>query len=333
MDGVTAVVVTYGERAGLAIRSARCAVAAGADRVIVVANGSSQAQVRELTETDLVETLPLTILALTRNAGSSGGFSAGICAALKDEASFVWLLDDDAEASPDALQELMKAYGHLVRRVDPRTIGLVSYRPDRRYQRLIVAGASPRDAYPAVSSFLSFDVARRLTGHGGMKRLTKRNDMYVRIPYGPYGGFFAHRGAVEHIGVPDQSFVLYEDDAEYTHRLTRSGGGLFLVPGSVVRDTTPNWLGERGAGRAPVQLLDAPSAFRVYYAVRNRVYFETRHWRGHHSRYAVNRGFYVGLLKVLGQRLDREARLRLILSAIDDGEQGRMGARPELALP
>ena len=48
-------------------------------------------------------------ITLKKNTGGAGGFSAGINYAYKLDIDYVWIMDDDAIASPSALEELLRA--------------------------------------------------------------------------------------------------------------------------------------------------------------------------------------------------------------------------------
>src|SRR6185503_7372606 len=59
---------------------------------------------------------------------------------------------------------------------------------------------------------------------------------YIEIPFGPYGGLFFHKAVIATLGYPNESLFLYNDDTEYTSRLMKIGGKLFLIPSSVIND-------------------------------------------------------------------------------------------------
>ena len=52
----------------------------------------------------------------------------------------------------------------------------------------------------------------------------------------PYGGLFFHRSIIDIIGLPDTNYFLYGDDFDFSYRITKKGGKIFLVTQSVIED-------------------------------------------------------------------------------------------------
>ena len=74
-------------------------------RILVVDNGSQDNSVAQLRES-----LPgVTLLSLPENLGFSGGYNAGIREALKHDADFLFLLNNDTVIEPDTISQLLAA--------------------------------------------------------------------------------------------------------------------------------------------------------------------------------------------------------------------------------
>ena len=110
---VCAVVLTYNRKdmlerclAALAAQTRRC------DRIIVVDNASIDGTAAMLGERwqHLVD-----IYSLRQNVGAAGGFNMGTRLAYGSGADFIWLMDDDVIAEPDALEQLLSAHDLLDR--------------------------------------------------------------------------------------------------------------------------------------------------------------------------------------------------------------------------
>jgi len=80
-------------------------------RVVVVNNASTDDTADYLDGVAGEFPVPLTVCTLTENTGGSGGFAAGINAALALDAQWLWLMDDDVVALPGALAALGKWTG------------------------------------------------------------------------------------------------------------------------------------------------------------------------------------------------------------------------------
>jgi GT2 family glycosyltransferase len=154
----------------------------------------------------------------------------------------------------------------------------------------------------------------------------------VLIPFCPYGGLFFHRDVLDRVGYPDERLFLYCDDNEFTWRFTRRDGRLFLIPSSVVEDLDNAWHIKRGEGDPFFSTyLLSPDDFRVFYRVRNQVHFEHQEWIDNRAIYALNKWFYLTLLWFWSRMLKKRERFALILRAVRDGEQSRLG--PVKAVP
>ena len=56
------------------------------------------------------------------------------------------------------------------------------------------------------------------------------------VPVAPYGGLFFHKKLIDIIGYPMEDLFLYQDDFEYTYRITKNGGKIYLILNSTVKD-------------------------------------------------------------------------------------------------
>ncbi len=130
---------------------------------------------------------------------------------------------------------------------------------------------------------------------------------------------------IHKIGLPDENFVLYEDDTEFTNRVRRAGGRLRLVLASRIHDAEQPWH-KSSPGWGPQKHLLAPSDVKVYYSVRNRVFLERHRWGHAGPRYRVNQFIVVLTLLVFALPSTRWRRLLLILRAINDGIDCRLGS-------
>lgn len=203
------------------------------DRILVVDNASADGTQVMLAE----EFGHVGVVALTTNEGGAGGFHAGMGRAHAEGAEWLWLMDDDTIAEPQALAELLAA---VERSPAPPTL-LASRAlwtdgnmhpmnrpgPERRRIERIVAAA-------------------------------ERGLMPLR--FATFVSLLAHRGAVDRHGLPLRHFFIWSDDIEWTGRVLREEPG-YLVPESIVVHETTH---------AHTAMSSPPGRF--YYHVRNTLY-------------------------------------------------------------
>jgi GT2 family glycosyltransferase len=332
---VVVVTVTYGRRLELLRRTVAGIVGAGAARLIVVGNGIDAAYREAIVALGATTGIPLDLVVLDGNRGSAAGFGAGLDHALRHYPdAFLWLLDDDNCPRPDALAQLQAAWRDATADGAER-VALCSLRLDRTR---FVAAAMTGDgegAFARRSAVASLDI-RRLLGRRRRRRtptpLVRAEEVSARppvaLPWAPYGGFFIHAALARELGLPDERFVLYGDDLEWTHRLVRRGGAVLLVPGSLIDDLEIEWTEAAVTPRFFLfDLLSAKSPVRLYFSTRNDIYFKTRYWSDNTAILAVNAALFALLTVALGVVTARPRNALVILRAMRDGFAGRMGGR------
>ncbi len=156
---VCAVVVTYNRADLLDV----CLRALGnqtyaIDRIIIVDNAST-----DHTADVLDAYLNLDVVRLPSNAGSSGGFAAGIERAAQDEWDLVWVMDDDVEPEPDALAFLVDSMGPDVAASGPVKVGSDGQVQPLHIAQYNLARMSKRAVVPAEGETVdvSFLIVRR----------------------------------------------------------------------------------------------------------------------------------------------------------------------------
>lgn len=132
-------------------------------------------------------------------------------------------------------------------------------------------------------------------------------------------GFLACKQVVEAVGVPRADFVWWAEDTEYLQwRVQRLGFPLLEEPDAVVEHVPE----QRMHGRPP---------WKIYYEVRNTVYFRLYVQRRPYRRF---RRMAKTLLKTFGQIVVREdrkaAKLRAYVRGLADGLTCRLGLRMPL---
>ena len=335
---VACVIVTYGRREQLVRRTVAAVQASPAvGRVIVVDNGCN----RPVAPHDFAPQPPVDIIRLDSNLGSAGGFHAGITAAqrlLDKDLRFVLILDDDNVGEDGFLERLLALHTALGASED---IGLCALRRHRGIYPTLLADQTA--VAIRSNSFLNFPLAslpsklwRRFARSAPRSPDNYGGFHLRRIDTAPYGGLLLPMAAIRKVSPPNQEFVLYSDDHDYSLRLMDAGIAIYLTDVGCINDAEESWDKPSTSARSALVSPDAP-AWRLYYACRNRILIEKRYTTSP-IVYRINRMSYVGLLAIeaiLAYRSLNGARkaLRPLLDAIADGDAQRLGWRADYQLP
>lgn len=330
-DKVCIVTVTYGKRWALLNRVLESIVNNDSIKNIIIVNNNSLDNISELAKE---VSKKITVINLQENTGSANGYSIGIEEALKTNNEFIWLLDDDNKPKDNALKSLMDNWNNIKMTRDIPCFGLLSLRNDRKEFILAASKNNAKNIFPNANSFLGFHflelpkkIFRKISNRTGpntyaINKLKKFN--VVEVPLAPYGGFFFNRNLISRIGFPDKKFYLYADDHEFTHRINKNGGKIFLDPLSIVEDIDHSWFIKSNRPFF-ISLLFSDEKRRVFYGVRNRVYFEQKDLMKNTLIYQFNKYILLSILKVFSGFSGTKERYQLILKAVKEGEEGNLG--------
>jgi GT2 family glycosyltransferase len=212
------VVVTY-NRADLLGRTldGLAAQTHGPDAVIVVDNASTDHTREVLDVHPAVEGLRLQRIHLDSNTGGSGGFRAGVEAAYDQGFDRIWLMDDDVVPAPDCLALLMDRDEAFVMAVREDTRG-----------RLVEKAATDFDLRRPWS--VRPKRASIETTYGDRAAMPELVEIQVVAFEGP----LFRREVVEAVGLPDASFFIFYDDADFALRARRAGYRIWAVRDAVL---------------------------------------------------------------------------------------------------
>lgn len=182
---------------------------------LIVVDNASDDGTPEMLARDFPE---VTAVTLPENQGATGGFYEAITAGLATGADWLWLLDDDSFARPDALSELLAA--------------LERVRANGEEPSILASRVVWRDGAPHP---MNFPVVRPDDGDQ-LVNATRQGMLPLRAT--SWVSLFVSRAAVERAGMPARQFFYQADDIEYTARILRDAVG-YYVPRSLVEHSTP----------------------------------------------------------------------------------------------
>lgn len=329
-ESTFAVTVTYGDRFRLVEQVVDAALANGVAKVVVVDNGASNPSKRSLRALEEARPQLLVIVEMPGNLGSAAGFKAGIEYAVgSSDCEFIWLLDDDNRPDEKAHLALVRQFKEQSRVVAKDRLALASTRWEWDQHRKVAQGFPVPKAFPRSSSFMGFHLLippRLVSRLFGLDRIKGASvSAAIEIPIAPYGGLFFHKSVIAKLGLPNETFFLYNDDSEFTYRFTSGGGKLFLVPSSVIRDLDLSWHVVHEGETFVSHFLLADADWRVYYAVRNQSYVSRHLWARNSAVYRLNRAAFFTVLCFYAIKHRKWQRFCLIWRAAREGELGQLG--------
>jgi GT2 family glycosyltransferase len=324
------VTVTYGNRFHLLKQVIDAAWEEGVHKVIVVDNNSVPESREKLREYEkLLGSQKIKVLYLDDNYGSAGGFKKGLEEAYNDpECEFIWLLDDDNKPMNNALRVLLDFWYSLEIKDKQEKVALLSFRPIREYLCIeSILKNKPELVWGWKNSFFGFHIKNlpakiKKYLHRLLNLKNKEiNLKYGTIPSAPYGGLFIHKNILDIIGFPNEKFYLYSDDTEWTYRITKIDGKIYLILESIIDDLELSWTISDKKRLTKIHMLGKDKA-RFYYATRNSVFLEINNLVDNKIIYFINMISYILLAFIFDRSISF---IRIAIKAIKDGYKGKLG--------
>lgn len=269
------------------------------DEILVVNNASTDG-----TLAMLVDEFPaVAVLDLPHNGGGAGGFHAGMRRAVDEGFDWLWLMDDDVIAAPDALEQVMlqSASGDVLVPLQQDALGRC-YGLTRWTGRLVETTSDILEGKRPLSGKYLFSFA----------------------------GPMISRRVVEKVGLPDKEFFIWFDDAEYSLRVLEAKFEVRVVPeaklfhdvGGVPQTNTI-------LGREIIRIVPAP--WKLYYGTRNMLHVLLRQRVSRRQRqrmlfqFLLTQG-YQSVQDILFEA-DRVQRWKMRWRGIKDGISGDLGKK------
>jgi GT2 family glycosyltransferase len=263
---VYCVIVTYGDRFHFLKQVIDACLKEDVGKIVVVDNNSKSSEKLKELEKTLGDRLK--VIYLEKNTGSAGGYKVGIEEAYNDKnCQFMLLLDDDNLPNPGSIHKALHIW-HYFRETN-ELFALSFYRSIfSDYILGIKFGVIPGTYW--INSFGNFHIGRafqKFSRKYSKERLKKKETLYpvIKTILSPYGGLLFHKFIIEKIGFPDERFILYADDLEFTYRIKENNGSIYLCSDLVIQDIhfkeifNPE---ENGA--------------TIYYIIRNSIFFSKK---------------------------------------------------------
>ena len=250
MSKVFAMVLTYNRKqllrdclASLRAQSRRC------DRILVIDNASTDGTAEMLSSLGDDQ---VTAYCLPNNIGAAGGYNAGMRFAYELGADFIWAMDDDVIADPDALERLLSA-NEVLKARDLKAPFVISI---ARTVNGAIAETPEIDKRPNAGSYERWS---ELLEHK-MVPVTRSTFLSILLP----------RSTLQQHGLPLASMFIWGEDSDYTFRITSKEPGWLVGDSRVVHIRAL-------AGRLDIRTENNPDRIKYhFYHLRNDVYLKRR---------------------------------------------------------
>jgi GT2 family glycosyltransferase len=334
---ICCVTVTYGNRFRYLSHVVHEALRQGVQKIVIADNASgepSKSQLQELVNTnkDIFH-----YHRFNENEGSAKGFRTALELALDQDCEFIWMLDDDNLPEENALSALMDFWKEK-KYSSHDMVALASYRKDRQHYIHALQTRDPDALLWPRNSFMGFHI-RQLFGKIGARIQKKRytsasKDLAtpMKLNAGGFGGLFFHRELLEKIGLPEEKWVLYNEDFWFTSRITENKGDIWMLPQSRIADIDTSFYAPSRKGILYHSSLDGKNDSLVYYTTRNAVYYLKHHLVTNRPLYLFNKLIFLTLISSMALLRGKLERLSLIYKAIRHGERGKLGKHPAYPL-
>lgn len=217
---------------------------------VIVDNGSTDGSVAKIARAFS----RVTLLALDKNLGFTGGNNTGIRYAMLHGADYIWLLNNDTMVHPDAVK--------LVEAFADRRVGIagskIYFAPGHEYHKDRYATNELGKIFWYAGGRIDWD--NMYASHRGVDEVDAgQYDDAQETPFVTGCSMMIKREVVERIGELDDKFYLYLEDLDYGLRAKAAGYHLVYYPKSVIWHVNA---GSSGGAGNPIH---------DYYITRNRL--------------------------------------------------------------
>ncbi len=172
---------------------------------VVIDNGSHQEHLNNI-KNFIIGQAGMKLLENKENLGYGGGNNTGINYALKNKADYVFILNNDAVILPDMLKKLVPPME------SSENIGILG--PAIREEGRIVWGGAVKWLKPQLKH---------------REKIPKQSKIYI-----PGAAMLIRKEVFKKIGLLDERYFLYFEDADYSVKAKKAGYKLAIIPETVI---------------------------------------------------------------------------------------------------
>ena len=219
---IAAVIVTFNRKA-LAIECLKGMLGQSRmpDHVFIIDNASTDDTPEVLSATGILGREDVTYFRTETNLGGAGGFHQGMKLAYEAGYDWIWIMDDDVEPLPSALERML-GFADISRCIQPGRMYAHGERVDWDQ---------------------TFDPSTGIKSFHKDTRLKYRP--WKEVDVGCFEGMLIAREIVDRIGLPDPRFFLVHDDSIYGFAASLHTPVIYLRDSLMLKKLRPNTLSPR----------------------------------------------------------------------------------------
>jgi GT2 family glycosyltransferase len=218
--------------------------------VVVVDNGSTDGSIKEIK----VKFPWVHCIDEGKNLGFSGGNNRGITYALKQDAEYVWLLNNDTVVDENVLCAISSFRNPSVGAVGSK----IYFYKGCEYHKGRYKKSDLGNVLWYAGGIIDWNNA--LASHRGVDEVDHgQSDVEVETDFITGCSFFIRTSVIKQIGLLDESYFMYMEDLDYSLRIQQAGFKTVFNPTSIVWHK--NASSSDGSG----------SSLHEYYQTRNRL--------------------------------------------------------------
>ena len=261
-------------------------------RILIVNNASNDGTKEYLERWKEIESnYEKIVLNLDSNIGGAGGFATGIEYFVNNNSEWIWVSDDDAYPEKNAIKNAMEFLNSNKKELNniSAICGKVinNNKIDLNHRRTIKEGI--------------------LTLRENASKISDYENEFFPIDSYTYVGTIMNANKIKIAGNTNKEFFIFYDDSEHAARMKKVGKILCVPSIEIIHDVMNNFDNKD------------EYTWKTYYLFRNRLYFYKNNFNPKYYKFEIIK-LYMRILKKRNGQCTK-----LIISAIDDFKNGKMG--------
>lgn len=331
---IICILLTYGNRGSVLQKVVNAILSQHVEKIIIVDNNSSAAAKNVIQEIYNSNSTRIQIIHNKKNIGTARALTAAMQKAIEDQSfQFISILDDDNLICENYFDKIKSFWVENKLDEHKEKVLLSGFRINKNtYTRAVIynqnwVGVADENNYWGFHIKNIFKIGfNRIKPKVNFKA---ENYEPVKINNSAWGGMFFHKNLIHKIGLPNTDYHIFLDDYEYSVRLAKAGGNIFLLPQCIITDIDEP-TSEKYSRFTNLVKFENPS--RVYFAARNHFVFERKYRCINPIIFYINVLSFIKIVSWFSIFNFNFTNFRTIVTAVYDGIKNNLGENKNFPL-